>query len=609
MRPGPAATWHLLAVVGALAAAAWVCARPILHDDNFLHLRTGQLVAATGHVPTVDSFTHTVAGSEWTSHEWGYGLLLHAVHAPFGLAGLVALMPVLIVALLAVLYFEQRRLVLPARRALCAPLLLLALGAAEPSCLILRAALITSLGIAVLLALLRRLRERPGRRFVAATLLLFLAWANMHAGVTFGLIVVGMHVLQAAWDQRASGIAGLWRRGAARDRALLLLACATVSLINPNGFELWTFPYRVNALFYGNGMIYSMGQYGPPRMSVYPAFWALLCLVLVACLPLRRLLQALRSPETPMLAHTLGTLLFAIMAMRSNRFILDFAVFALLFVATLWGGRADADARSPASSAPPWTSGLEAGSALLVLGALAIVRPPWPERTIGAQTPVALAEYVAREQLHGRMFNHENFGGYLGFRLQQPVYWDGRNDIFLPLAREYAHKRDLGELIARHRLDMLIFNARKDREQRSYLEAHRDEWGLVFFDDVASLYLKRGAKFQRQLTREYRLLRPFTVPSERTLQPMLEDERVRAAAEAEIAQAVAQSEWSSVAWYVRGRIAERRGQTERAYQALSRSTALTPRPETDFQLGRIALALGKSDEARALVERALTAVP
>jgi hypothetical protein len=616
-RPGPAATWHLLAVAGALVAAAWLSARPIWHDDNFLHLRTGQLVAASGHVPTTDSFTHTVAGSAWTSHEWGYGLLLHAVHAAFGFAGLVALMPALIVALLAVVYFELRRFVLPARRALCAPLLLLGVAAAEPSCLVLRAALITSLGMALLLSLLRRLREHGSARHVAGVLLVLLLWANMHAGVAFGLFVLGLHALQAAWDQRASGIASLWRAGPTRDRALLLLAGAAITLLNPNGVQLWTFPFRVNQLFYGSGVVYSMGQYGPPRLLIYPAFWALVCVVLAACLPLRRWLQALRSREAPMLAHTLGTLFFLVMAVRSNRFILDFALFALIFVALLWGGRASLVARDPAQqpaqaqtpASPAWVWRMEAASALLVLLVLLVLRPAVPERTIARTTPVAVADFIARAGLRGRMFNYENFGGYLGFRLRQPVYWDGRNDIFFPVAREYVLKRDLGELIDRHRLDMLILNEKDDRAYRPFLTAHRDAWGLVFFDDVASLYLKRVPKFQQALAREYRLLAPFAVPSEPEVQRMLQDERLRRAVEAELAQAVSQSEQSSVAWYLRGRIAEARGDRAGAYRALKRSTALSARPETDFHLGRVALALGKSDEARALVERALTAVP
>ena len=539
--------WHLLGIAGALAVAALVAARPIYHDDNFFHLRTGELVARTGSVPTVDPFTHTVPGQEWTSHEWGYGLLLHAVHASFGFAGWLVILPVLLLALLALVYGELRRFVLPSRRALCAPLLLLAVWVGDPSCLILRAALITTLGMALLLALLRRMRERGRLRYALGVLAVLLLWANMHAGVTFGLFVIGLHVLQAAWDRRADGVAGLWRGSSLRAAVALLCASAAVTLVNPNGFELWTFPFRVNRIFYGSGLVYAMGQYGVPRPFLYPGFYLLLALVLASCLPLRRLLQVLRSQDAPALAIALGTLFFAVMALRSNRFVLDFAVFAVLFVALVWGGRVHAGVGAAATHTQAERAGSwprDALSAALVAAVALVVQPALPGRTFDTTIPVALGDFMLRERIAGRMFNAENFGGYLGYRSKQPVYWDGRNDIFLPVALEYAEAPDFGALLDRRGVDMLVLNAGLYERHAEYLAGHRQQWALVFFDDGAALYLKRLPKFQHALRHEYQLLRPFSLPSEEELARAMQNARVRAALRGEVARAVGQS-WNN----------------------------------------------------------------
>ena len=45
-------------------------ARNALDPDLWWHLRTGQLIVETGHVPHSDPFSFTRAGHAWVSHEW-----------------------------------------------------------------------------------------------------------------------------------------------------------------------------------------------------------------------------------------------------------------------------------------------------------------------------------------------------------------------------------------------------------------------------------------------------------------------------------------------------------------------------------------------------------
>ncbi|MGB0039368.1 MAG: hypothetical protein WBQ00_10745, partial [Terriglobales bacterium] len=45
-------------------------ARTATDPDLWWHLRTGQWIVETGHVPHTDSFSFTRGGMPWVSHEW-----------------------------------------------------------------------------------------------------------------------------------------------------------------------------------------------------------------------------------------------------------------------------------------------------------------------------------------------------------------------------------------------------------------------------------------------------------------------------------------------------------------------------------------------------------
>ena len=45
-------------------------ARNAVDPDLWWHLRTGQIIVETGHVPHSDPFSFTRAGHPWVAHEW-----------------------------------------------------------------------------------------------------------------------------------------------------------------------------------------------------------------------------------------------------------------------------------------------------------------------------------------------------------------------------------------------------------------------------------------------------------------------------------------------------------------------------------------------------------
>src|SRR5690348_9484740 len=64
-------------------------ARPATDPDLWWHLRTGQWIVDTGHVPHSDPFSFTRAGHAWVSHEWLSEVLFYALWKHVGAAGLI----------------------------------------------------------------------------------------------------------------------------------------------------------------------------------------------------------------------------------------------------------------------------------------------------------------------------------------------------------------------------------------------------------------------------------------------------------------------------------------------------------------------------------------
>jgi hypothetical protein len=567
----------------------FVARRPLQHDDLFFHLHTGELIARSGRVPCSDPFSFTLPGAAWTTHEWGFALAMYGVYALAGYPGLVIALQVITLAIFALIALGMLAAVRAERRALIVPLLLVGLFAGERACVVLRAAIVSTLALAALCVLLQRPQRTRERAMIAA---LFLVWANVHAGVLFGLIVVGAHALRPMFD------------GASRIRESSWCALyAAITLVNPNGVDLWTFPYRLDRVLYHSGLHYQMGIFDRPTMQHYPLCFMLMALCLAACLPLARLRRALASRTLPVLGQFVALLFFAVMTLRSNRFMLDFVVLALLFCASLWGGRLEAASDEPAR-VPGHMGALAHVLACAISVTLLLPFPRAPRRTLDARFSPRAFDFIARHALAGRMFNPEAWGGYLGWRLHVPVFWDGRNDVFGPIAREVA-RSDAASLVQHHQLDWLLLDAVYHPKFLGFLNAHRERWALVYFDDYLAVYVARTPQRCALLDRfEYRELRPFDVPSEERLRELAQPAR-RARVGAELAQLLAQNPETSFAWYVRGLLAEQRGDAHDAYLALQRTAAILPRAQTFYHWARAANDLGRPDEARALLQRSL----
>jgi len=640
------------AIAGRLACAAALLAllalalawslQPLVHDDLFWHLRTGEWIATHHRVPLADLFSYTRFGARWITHEWGFSLASWLVWRAAGAGGLVGMTVLLALAIFTAVGWRAVELadgaaapggapgqdpvpggepgeqgksggvlasggapmpgaaIMPgavpggasatSRCLLLAALLGLGLWAASPE-IFLRAALAGELMLALALAALARYRRTGRRRWLGTTAALFWPWANLHSGVVFGLYLLVLHALAPLMARRTRREAApyLWT----------LAAALALTLLNPNGLDAPLYPFLLARILFASGIPWELGHFsaGAPTGGANAALWLLVVVLLLALLPVRSLRQAGRLPP----AEAAAIASFLLLTLASHRFVFDLVVIAVPTLYRLLVWRPDPAPRAVTAGTiglagrPRLAAGLVA-LFLLPVGGIAVAgtaagwarRPPSAGGLIAEALPQAAARFLAAEGIAragDRLFNHQNWGGFLGWRLRVPVFWDGRNDVFAELVREVA-TQPFGLTARRYRLDYLVL-AEHDLPGIQP-EIAGGAWGLVYWDDFCAAYLRRGARYAAQLGRlELRRFPPFGGPygGGPGLAALAADPRAAAAARAELAQLLAANPANQRARYFAGMISLYRGELRRGAGELLAASRIRPNDQVELVLG------------------------
>ena len=225
----------LAAIATALFALATFSPAVLSDGDTFSHLATGEWIIAHGAAPRADPFSHSMPGAPWVAHEWLSEVLLALAFRLAGWSGVVLLTgaaaagAALIVGLSAARELRGAPLIATVGLGLG---LMTASLLARPHMLALPIAAAWSAGLIAA-------RDR-GRAPPLALAALMTAWANMHGGFIFGLILIGPFALEALAEAPSGArlaTAGAW--------TLFGLAALAAALINPYGVEALILPFRL----------------------------------------------------------------------------------------------------------------------------------------------------------------------------------------------------------------------------------------------------------------------------------------------------------------------------------------------------------------------------
>ena len=393
-------------------------ARTATDPDLWWHLRTGQWIVETGHVPHADPFSFTRGGTAWVSHEWLSETIFYELWKHLDPGALIVFSSLITTAGFLLLYARCQ-----AKAHWAAALTVLGAAAAAFSWGA-RPQMFTFTLASLLLWLLEQAEARP--RLLLCIPALFLLWLNLHAGFALGPALLLLYAI-GLFFEAAAGTTPWPRARLIATRVLLItLACLALVPLNPSGAQLYRYPLDT---LRSTGMRTFIVEWFSPNFhrSLYFPFLFVVLLLLVA----------LTYSRSRVKGRILLPLLFtAAAAFDAVRHIPIFILLAIPVVA--------AAVPNPLTS-PPLPQSLTVrrrkpamfyAAALVLLALFSIVRwidlaraQPAREAELFPEKAIAFLQITPQPE---RLFAFYDWGGYAIWKLDSKyrVFADGRADLY-----------------------------------------------------------------------------------------------------------------------------------------------------------------------------------
>lgn len=502
-----------------LAAVFMLALTKMQDTDAWMHLSLGKLVWQERGFPSAEVFLYTHLGKPVLYTSWIFGLLLYLAHLFTGAAGVVLLKASVVTALFFIMLADSQR---PYRNQVVSVMVLGVVAVMLRHRFVERPDLFALLFLALTISVLNR-SFLEGKRLWYGLPLIHLLWANMHSSITliavpYGAFLIG-GILQRSLFRKGWSVVPGPSNEQLGTLGLFAAVSFLLSLLNPNGFPLYTFGANFLSSPSYQLMIYELN----------PASWTLSRWPhLFGAAAVLALLAAGRRVYVP---HVLLVVPFLVLPFRAVRFLSYLGVVAGPVVARSLAGWI---------SARPWRDRFDSPRAqALAAGWLIVcvlfsftgtfsvggIVPPAGVGVDLARVPERALAFMDREGISGRVLNEFDWGGYIAWRdfPKRSVFIDPRvsvppdelNDLIFALSAS-PHRVD--RLEARYRFGSILVgynrvmdDLRSRDAKYAYAFTHPD-WALVYWDDLALVFIKRTGPFGRVAEeREYRAVRPETV--------------------------------------------------------------------------------------------------
>jgi len=552
-------SWLRWIVPAIPVVAAFVLALTRMEDpDAFTHLALGRDLVEHRGFPAHEPFSFASPDRPYYNAEWLFDVALYLGWLAGGVGGVIALKAAIVALAVWILWLDSRTW---------------HDGAADtPAGLLIRAAVL----ITVAVMMRHRFVERPdialmvflaftiyalnaylaaGRWWIFALPLVELVWANTHPSIVVGLMpfaaVLGGGValrvglrLVARWWRPASVIAPTWRQLATI--AGVLAGVVLVSVVNPHRWDPLTLPFTLADQPWFRQEILELQ---PPRPWTWPGPYVLTALLLLSFLG-----TAARLPLIPGLV----ALPFVRLGLSAVRFIFLLELVAAPILAcnlVVLAGRARSVLERRLVLAVASAAAVLAATGVVLtlsgVGPLADTRKVVGVGVDERWVPEGALRYLDGRGVEGKLFNAFHFGGYVEWRdfpRRVPIV-DGRGHVTPSLLEEIhfarAYPRHLERLRARYGIDAALvdYPTYSGDPVDDVLGPDADaaltspDWALVYWDDVALVYLRRGGPHVAVIARdEYRWVKPAN--GEAGIARLLTDPARAEAARAELARNV-----------------------------------------------------------------------
>ena len=405
-----------VAIAGMLVLLGVLTVRGRFDDpDMWWHLKIGQIIWTTHHIPLTDIFSYTTNHERSVPQEWLSQLSIYGFYRWGGLPGLMfwlCLMTAVLLVLgyvLCSIYSGNCKVAFAGAMAIW---FFATIGLAV------RPQLIGYIFLILELILIHLARTRNARWFLLLPVL-FAIWVNCHASFFLGLIVAGVYLFSSFFDFKAGSIEGpRWDPHCRRMLALAIVLSAGAVFLNPNGLQQVLYPIDT-ILLQPIGL--SASQEWEPTQMTDARGIALLGLLFCSFL----LVATRRSGYfwDELLLVGLGTWL----GVSHMRTLFAFGILAAPVLTRQLSASWD---NYDAQKDRIWPNAAVITFCILVAF---LVFPSTENLKVQVEnkSPVKAVEFLKRSHLSGPMLNDYTYGGYLIWAAPEyPDFVDGRADVF-----------------------------------------------------------------------------------------------------------------------------------------------------------------------------------
>lgn len=457
------------------------------------HLRNGVDTLANWATQTGDVYSWTMAGYPWVSHEWLTEIIMVGVNAVAGLWGLAIAFMVLVAAT----FWLASRV---GRSTISNSLLTTIVGLTIAWPLIgARPQMITLLGVAGLLYVLFAWRKHRVQTYLYSIPFIFMLWANMHAGFAAGFLLVAAFIFGELARVLFVSKARFRAEQILSFKELIRLGLITyvggglATLVNPYG---WGIHKEILNTLGQPEILAQIAEWMPIDFTSQGSFNLIIAGVLVLGL---LAVTKFKVDYTKLLI----AVVFFFFSLSSWRHLPLFAVACLPIISDQLNVISWSVYREISRS---YISVVAIGMIVVVAGwwHIAASAPVISDSNRYAQTlafPKGAVEYVKGHDLGDKMFNEYNWGGYLIWQLpEQKVFIDGRMAIWrqgdLRIFEEFSdilgsNRQVVIDGLAKWDVDFVLVGS--SRPLNSILSLARDEWDLVYQDDISKVWARNYA--------------------------------------------------------------------------------------------------------------------
>lgn len=475
--------------------------------DTGYHIRAGEVIIDTLSIPRHDIFSFHAPKIPWTAHEWLSEVVMASLHRLFGLSGVL----VFFAFVISFIYYLLFRIIRTYGGNILISILVLLLVMASSNIHWLARPHIFSLLCVLIWYYLLDEFQYNNRAVLFLLPPLMILWVNLHGGYIIGLILTGIYLCCNFISFMFTKSPQKKEMGKkSRYLGLTLMVCLFASLINPYGYHILLFPFKLTS---NKFIMDHINEFMSPNFHE-PMFFTYLLFCLIAILAISK--KRLHFIECVL------ALFFTYMSLYSARYIPLFGIIISPIVIRQADGLiSEADGRFKdflkkrdyrISSADASARGYIWPS-LAVVAAFSFIALGTMDYSFDQESrPVAAVDFLKTERINGNMFNNDEFGDYIIYAAwpEYRVFFDGRSDMYgTEKMKEYFQisqvEPGFDDVIDKYDITWIFFDSQSALSQYLLI---RDDWSLIYSDNVANIFLKDIPE-NRQLIHKYKGVTPF----------------------------------------------------------------------------------------------------